>query len=87
LKPSQTQISPAGEDDPPFLIVHGNQDKLVSHRQSELLLEALMKAGVESKLQIEPGAGHGFGGGPTSKEELAQQAAKFFDKHLKVQSK
>ena len=76
-------IEYVSEDDPPFLIVHGDNDKLVSHRQSELLQAALAKAGVASTLQIERGAGHGFTGGRTSKNELAQQAAKFFDKHLK----
>lgn len=76
-------ITYVSEDDPPFLIVHGNKDKLVSHQQSELLLEALTKAGVESRLQIEVGAGHGFNGGAHTKNELAQQAAAFFDNHLK----
>jgi dipeptidyl aminopeptidase/acylaminoacyl peptidase len=33
-------------DDPPFLIVHGDQDPLVPHHQSELLANALNKAGV-----------------------------------------
>lgn len=44
---------------PPFLIVHGDQDKLVPPHQSELLHEALRKAGVESTLKIVQGAEHG----------------------------
>ena len=80
-------IEYVSEDDPPFLIVHGDDDKLVSYRQSELLQAALTKVGVQSKLQIEPGAGHGFRDGKTSKQELAQQAAEFFDKHLSSKPK
>jgi acetyl esterase/lipase len=76
-------INYVSDDDPPFLIVHGDNDRLVSHRQSEMLHAALTKAGVASKLQIEPGAGHGFSGGKTPKQELVQQAAGFFDQHLK----
>jgi len=72
------------KDDPPFLIVHGDQDLLVSHRQSELLHEALQSAGVSSELTIVENGGHGFGGGNKSRKELVQQAAEFFDKHLKA---
>lgn len=72
------------KDAPPFLIVHGDQDKLVSHRQSELLHDALVKLAVDSTLQIEKGAGHGFGGGSASRDELAKQASKFFDRHFKM---
>jgi acetyl esterase/lipase len=47
--------------DPPFLILHGDADPLVPHCQSELLHEALVAAGVESRLIIVPGGGHGEG--------------------------
>ena len=76
-------IKYVSKDDPPFLIVHGDDDKLVSYRQSELLQQALAAAGVPSKLQIEAGADHGFAGGKRSKQELAEQAAEFFDQYLK----
>jgi arylsulfatase len=46
-------------DDAPFLILHGDQDPLVPFQQSERLEQALRKAGVESKLRLLPGAGHG----------------------------
>ncbi len=48
-------------DDPPFLIFHGDKDPLVPHCQSEKLFDALQKNGVDSKLVIIPGAGHGPG--------------------------
>jgi acetyl esterase/lipase len=71
------------KDDPPLLIVHGDNDLLVSHRQSEMLQDSLAKAGVVSELKIVKNGGHGFGGGDVSREDLFEQAARFFDKHLK----
>ena len=53
----------------PFLIMHGDKDAIVPLRQSELLAEALKKAGVEVKLQVVKGNGHG-GPGFTSPENL-----------------
>lgn len=49
------------KDDPPFLIVHGDQDPLVPLHQSQMLEEALRKAGVPVKLYVVKGAGHGQG--------------------------
>ncbi|MFN7923606.1 MAG: alpha/beta hydrolase [Bryobacteraceae bacterium] len=51
----------ATKDDPPFLIVHGDQDPLVPHHQSEILEEALRKAGVRVRLYTVKGGGHGTG--------------------------
>ena len=58
----QNQRSPihrVNSDDAPFLILHGDQDPLVPFQQSERLEQALRKAGVECKLHLLPGAGHG----------------------------
>ena len=65
-------------DDSPFLIMHGDNDDLVPMKQNELLNEALKKAGVETKLHIVKGAGHGFGG-----PEIEKVVAHFFESHLK----
>lgn len=43
---------------PPTLIVHGDSDKLVPLQQSEVMDQALAKAGVEHKLEVIPGGGH-----------------------------
>ncbi len=51
-----TYVTPG---DPPFLICHGDQDPLVPHHQSELLAEALKKAGVPATFHTVKGAGHG----------------------------
>jgi acetyl esterase/lipase len=68
-----------GKDLPPFLIMHGDKDPLVPHAQSEMLRDALQKAGADVTLQIIPGAGHGFRG-----TEPADTVVAFFEKHLKA---
>ena len=47
------------KDDPPFLIVHGDADKLVPYNQSELLEAALKKFGVPVSFYTIKGGGHG----------------------------
>ena len=71
-------ITYVSKDDPPFLIMHGNQDNLVPYQQSKLLRDALQKTGVPVTFKLIEGAGHGFGGG-----EIDAQVAEFFEKHLK----
>jgi acetyl esterase/lipase len=70
------------KDDPPFLIMHGDKDMSVPVHQSELLYDALKKAGVTAKLYVVKGAGHGLKGAEESSEELYEMAADFFDEHL-----
>ena len=66
--------------DPPFLIIHGDKDPLVPVAQSQILHDALKKAGNESTLVIVKGAGHGPGIDTTRD---FQMVLAFFDKHLK----
>lgn len=49
------------ENNPPFLIFHGNKDPLVPHCQSEKLHEILEAKGIQSELVIIPGGKHGPG--------------------------
>ncbi len=70
-------LSYVSKDDPPFLIMQGNKDPLVPMAHSQMLHDALTKAGVDSELVIIKGAGHGFA------PEAHQTVADFFDKHLK----
>jgi acetyl esterase/lipase len=44
---------------PPFLLVHGDDDRIVSPRQSLILHRALTAAGVPSRRIVLAGAGHG----------------------------
>ncbi len=80
------EISPVyhvSPDDPPTLIIHGDQDRLVPLQQSELIVERLKQAGVDAKLVVKKGAGHGW---PT----IGQDALAFidwFDRHLPTSSK
>jgi dipeptidyl aminopeptidase/acylaminoacyl peptidase len=71
-------------DDPPFLIMHGDRDNLVPIHQSELLTQALKRAGVEVTFVRVQGAGHGGPGFATP--EVMQQVIDFFDRHLKQDS-
>ncbi|MBN2020019.1 MAG: alpha/beta hydrolase [Sedimentisphaerales bacterium] len=68
------------KDDPPFLIIHGAQDPLVPHHQSELLEAALKKAGVPVIFYTVKGAGHGGFKDPN----VPKLTREFFEKHLKT---
>jgi acetyl esterase/lipase len=68
-------------DDPPFLIVHGDKDPLVPLSQSQLLYDALKKAGVPASLEVVQGGGHG--GPQFSAPELVTKINAFFDRYLK----
>jgi acetyl esterase/lipase len=64
----------------PFLIMHGDKDDIVPLKQSELLADALKKAGVEVALQVVKGNGHGGPGfGSPENWKLIDD---FFAKHL-----
>ena len=47
------------KDDPPFLIIHGTDDKLVPFDQSSQLHKSLQDAGVSTRLIAIEGGGHG----------------------------
>ncbi len=68
------------QDSAPFFLLHGEKDSLVPVQQSELLYDALKKAGVEAHLVIVPGKGHGILAPPAA----AQQIYDFFNQHLKA---
>ncbi len=79
-----TYITP---DDPPYLILHGDSDRLVPLSQSEELHQRLRAAGVPSKLVVVKNAGHSFkpsGGTPQpDRQELTKMIADFFDQTLR----
>jgi dipeptidyl aminopeptidase/acylaminoacyl peptidase len=65
--------------DPPFLIAHGDADRLVPHHQSVLLEAALKAAGVPVTFHTVRGGGHGF------RNATADRLLKdFFARHLKA---
>jgi acetyl esterase/lipase len=71
-------ITYVSKDSPPFLLIHGEADNVVPAHQSELLNDALKKAGVDVTIHLVKGAGHGVGG-----KEVNDMIDAFFDKHLK----
>ena len=54
-------ITYVSEDDPPILLIHGTEDKIVPFQQSEILISILGDKGVLNKLIVVEGFGHGFG--------------------------
>ena len=79
-------ITYISKDDPPFLILQGDKDKVVPMEQSQILHDKLKAGGVTSTLVIVKNAGHGFApdGGAISptRTELSKMIADFFDQHL-----
>jgi len=73
-------VTYVSKDSAPFLIMHGDQDKLVPLSQSEVLAEALKKAGVETTLVVVQGNGHGGPG--FGSPENRKLIVDFFAKHL-----
>lgn len=53
-------VTYVSEDDSPFLIIHGDRDKLVPYQQSVLLKDALEKTGVPVTFYKVEGGGHGW---------------------------
>lgn len=76
-------VTYVSRDDAPFLILHGERDPLVPAHQSELLFEALRKAGVPAVFHKIAGAGHG---GPDFQSAVVRaMALAFLDERLKAQ--
>ncbi len=80
-----TYVSP---DDPPFLLLHGDSDKLVPIEQSQELLAALQAVGVPAELVTVTNAGHGFkpaGSAPIepSRQRISQMVVEFFTQNLR----
>ncbi|MBX9789050.1 MAG: alpha/beta hydrolase [Pirellulales bacterium] len=78
------KISPArlvtGKE-PPMLLIHGDADLLVPLQQSQVMLEALKKAGVPCELIVKKGGGHPWA---TINEEVAI-ATDWMDRQLRAQ--
>ena len=75
-------------NDPPFLIIQGDQDTLVPPSQSQELLHKLQSAGVNAKLVMVSNAGHMLRPTPQgsqinpSNQQIVKMVANFFDQHL-----
>src|SRR5262249_1115640 len=78
-------VTYVSKESAPFLILHGDKDPTVPYSQSEMLEEALKKAGVEVTLVNVKGAGHGGEGVQTQGKR--KRNADFFEKHLEKRGK
>lgn len=78
-------ISHVTKDDPPFLIVQGDADKLVPFSQAQSFYDALRKAGVDATLIKVKNGNHGLTAEDEepSVGEIEKKMAKFFDEHLR----
>ncbi len=83
------EASPAtyvSKDDPPVLLIHGDNDTTVDVEQSEILHGKLKEAGVKVEFIRVKNAGHGFrptGGRPVpSKPEIQEKTFAFFERVL-----
>ena len=65
-------------DDPPFLIMHGDQDKTVPFNQSLIFYQALIKNKINSTLYEAKGEGHSL-----DDPKYIKMMVSFFDLHLK----
>lgn len=77
-------ISYVTDDDPPVLLIHGEQDTVVHFSQSEVFKEALEQVNVDVELIRMPGGGHGSAiiSGPDSPDYLGP-LVDWFDRYLK----
>jgi len=71
-------ITYVSKDDPPFLIIHGENDFTAPVSLSRSFFAALKAAGVDATLEVATGRGHGVGG-----PKFDSLIRSFFNKHLK----
>lgn len=69
------------ETTPPFLLMHGDRDTVVSPSQTEILHQALRAKGVDSTRYVVQGAAHG--GVYWVQPEILEIIVDFFNAHLK----
>lgn len=81
------QISPithVTRDDPPTLIIHGDKDFLVPIQQAQIIVDRMKKEGVEARLVVKEGQGHGWA---DLQQKDMPTIADWFDAHLKAKEK
>ncbi|MEK7467826.1 MAG: alpha/beta hydrolase [Planctomycetota bacterium] len=79
-------VTHASKDDPPVLMIHGDQDTTVKVEQSEVMLKALKGVGAPAELVVVKGAGHGWKAEGKSFEpgaaEILEMSLKFLEEKL-----
>jgi acetyl esterase/lipase len=69
--------------DPPMLLLHGTEDKIVPYRESVGFVAACKAAGVEAELYSEPEAGHGWFNRHSHFVRTTLALKNFLDRHFK----
>jgi len=82
---SMSPITHITKDCPPFLIIHGTEDKLVPVSQSTRFYDALKKAGIDVELILQEGAGHDLTI-LSQAHELFRKINGFFDANVKKEA-
>ena len=80
LVPTVSPILFVDANDPPTLLIHGDEDPLVDVTHSYAIKEKFDKEGVESELIVIPGGKHGFGGEDAARANKAR--LEWFQKFL-----
>jgi dipeptidyl aminopeptidase/acylaminoacyl peptidase len=80
LYPDYSPIRFASADDPPILILHGDQDDQVPIEEGRTMHETLIAAGAESSFVVIEGAGHPFMGAEA--DRAAAEMVAWFARHL-----
>ena len=80
LVPTVSPILFVDANDPPTLLIHGDEDPLVDVTHSYAINEKFEKEGVESELIVIPGGKHGFGGEDAARANKAR--LEWFQKFL-----
>ena len=74
-------------DDPPFLLIHGDQDEVVPFEQTQLIYDRLVQTNVPAQLVIVKNAGHSLtapdGSATPTFDEINQIIIDFLAKYLK----
>lgn len=79
-EPSVSPILHVSDDDPPVLLIHGDQDRLVSIEHSQQLKAAMDELSLDVQLLTIEGAAHGFQGDDSVR--VQQATIEFFIVHL-----
>lgn len=75
-------VNHVSADFPPTLLLHGTQDRIVHHSQSQVMLDALRAVRAPADLHLFHGHAHGFVRIPSVRKQVAAEAAYFLDRTI-----
>ena len=78
---SASPITYISADDPPFLLLHGDEDDVIPFEQAGLLSDALHEVGVGAEVLRIRGGDHGLSGGENS-GEWEEAMVRWFNQYL-----